>query len=60
MEILMKPSVLIAAAAVAAAASLPMPASPKTDAAGDSGIYVPAGTCTKISGGSTNAKQGSL
>jgi uncharacterized membrane protein len=92
MEILMKPSVLIAAA-VAAAASLPMPAdagpapSPpfkaekcfgvaaagqndcqtathscageaKTAAGGDSWIYVPAGTCIKINGGSPTPKQG--
>jgi uncharacterized membrane protein len=92
MEIRMKPSVLIAAA-VAAAASLPMladagpaPVPPyktekcfgiavagqndcqtathscageaKTAAAGDSWIYVPAGTCMKINGGSPSPKQG--
>ena len=93
MEIRMKPSVLIAAA-VAAAASLPMPADAgpasappykaekcfgvaaagqndcqtathscagesKTAAAGDSWIYVPAGTCMKINGGSLTPKSAS-
>jgi uncharacterized membrane protein len=93
MEIRMKPSVLIAAA-VAAAASLPMRADAgpapapqfkaekcfgvaaagqndcqtathscageaKTAAESDSWIYVPAGTCLKINGGSPTPKSGS-
>jgi uncharacterized membrane protein len=93
MEIRMKPSVVIAAA-VAAAASLPMRADAgpapapqfkaekcfgvaaagqndcqtvthscageaKTAAESDSWIYVPAGTCLKINGGSPTPKSGS-